>query len=93
MADQPLSEQLNCAPRCHVCGVEYAPDYEGPCQEPRGEHAGWSSVCPGRVSWRATAEALYEIVERRQREWDYKVELFGDRDQTQHPRTTRAPGC
>jgi hypothetical protein len=36
-------------PICASCGVEYVPDYEGPCQEPG---------CTGRVSWRATADHL-----------------------------------
>lgn len=55
-------------PRCDVCGVEYIESYEGPCQETRGrwldaEHRWSLPPCPGRVSWRATAETLYEIKE------------------------------
>lgn len=60
-ANPDHSSDIALLPRCDQCGVEYIEDYEGPCQEPRGnynEYTGWSSVCPGRVSWRATAEAL-----------------------------------
>lgn len=37
-------------PTCTVCGMPHN-GYEGPCLEPG---------CPGRVTWEATADRLYE---------------------------------
>ncbi len=62
------SEQSNIQllPRCDVCGVEYVEHYEGDCGEfvPSATDEQMvaldpSARCPGRVSWRATAELLY----------------------------------
>lgn len=47
-------------PICASCGVEYVPDYEGPCQEPG---------CTGRVSWRATADHLAARLAEVMSEW------------------------
>lgn len=87
---------ISLLPRCDTCGVEYVENYEGPCQEPRGtynESTGWSSVCPGAVSWRATAVVLHEREAQRQRDRAYKVELFRGRDRTRDPRSQRTPGA
>jgi hypothetical protein len=47
-------------PICASCGVEYVPEYEGPCQEPG---------CTGRVSWKATADHLAARLAEVMSEW------------------------
>ncbi len=46
-----MIENPDVVPRCNTCGVTYVETYQGPCQEPLTS----SRVCPGEVSWRASA--------------------------------------
>ena len=59
----PTTAPSACLPMCSCCGVEYIETYEGPCQERRwGVGDRDLGPCPGVVSWRRTAERLYEAL-------------------------------